>query len=125
MACSDKFYVGEVGSTLVVNAGLVLTNATDIVLQLLRPDGSRIYRKLSDNDFTIGSTVYTNTVTGETYAAFEHIVFPIDTQSGSPSESILDVDGVWHGQLSYVDSSSTPEVIAPGCIFEFTVLKSL
>jgi hypothetical protein len=123
MACTDKFFVGETGSTLVVDAGLDLTTATELTLELKRPDGTYVTRTLSDGELTVGTTAYSNTVTGETYAANEHVLFVLDTE-GSPDEAIIDVDGVWHGQLSYQIPGNSPPVDSPGCIFEFTVLKA-
>jgi hypothetical protein len=124
MACSDKFFVGETGSTLVVNAGIDLTTATELTLTLRRPDSSTVTRTLTGGDLTIGTTEYTNTVTGETYAVNEYVTFILDTE-GSPSLPIIDVDGQWRGQLSYQIPGNNPQVNSPGCIFEFTVLKSL
>ncbi len=124
MACSDNFFVGETGSTLVVNAGLDLTTATELTLTLRRPDSSTVTRTLTGGDLTIGTIEYTNTVTGETYAVNEYVTFILDTE-GSPSLPIIDVDGLWRGQLSYQIPGNNPQVNSPGCIFEFTVLKSL
>lgn len=124
MACSDKFFVGETGSTLVVNAGIDLTTATELTLTLRRPDSSTVTRTLTGGDLTIGTTEYTNTVTGETYAVNEYVTFILDTE-GSPSLPIIDVDGQWRGQLSYQIPGNNPQVNSPGCIFEFDVLKSL
>ena len=123
MACTDKFYVGETGSTLVVNADLDLTSATELTLELKRPDGTYVTRTLTGGDLTVGTTDYTNTVTSETYSANEYITFVIDTE-GSPETSILDLDGTWHGQLTYQIPGNSPPVNAPGCVFEFTVLKA-
>ena len=124
MACLADFYVGETGSTLVVNADLDLTTATELTLELKKPDGTLVTRTLSDGDLTVGTTAYTNDVTNETYAANEYVTFAIDTE-GSPDESILNIDGVWHGQLTYQIPANSPPVSAPGCIFEFYVLKAL
>ena len=123
MACVGKFFVGETGSTLVVNAGIDLTAATELTLELKKPDGTIVTRTLSDSELTVGTTAYTNDVTNETYAANEYVNFVIDTE-GSPDESILNIDGTWHGQLTYQIPANSPPVFAPGCIFEFTVLKA-
>lgn len=123
MACSDKFFVGETGSTLVVNAGLDLTAATELTLSLKRPDGTYVTRTLTDSELTVGTTAYTNDVTNETYAADEYVTWVLDTE-GSPDEAVIDLDGTWHGQLTYEIPGNSPPVSAPGCVFEFTVLKA-
>jgi hypothetical protein len=123
MACTDKFFVGETGSTLVVNADLDLTSATELTLVLKRPDGTTVERTLTDGDLTVGTTDYTNTVTNETYSANEYVTFVLDTE-GSPDEAIIDVDGEWEGQLTYQIPGNSPPVNSPGCVFTFTVLKA-
>jgi len=123
MACLGKFFVGETGTKLVVNAGLDLTGATELILTLKRPDGTTVERTLTAGELTIGTTAYTNDITNETYAINEYVEFEIDTE-GSPDESILDIDGEWEGQLVYQISGNTPPMLAPGCIFTFDVLKA-
>lgn len=122
MACTDKFFVGETGTTLVVNAGTDLTAATELTLKLKKPDGSAITRTLTGGDLTVGLVDYTNTVTSETYSANEYITFAID-QEGAPLASILDVRGDWQGQLTYEIPADSPPVSSPGCVFTFKVLE--
>lgn len=123
MACSDKFFVGETGSSLVVDAGVDLSSATEITLTLKRPNGVITEKTLGDSEISVGGVDYANTITGETYEANTYVIYNIEAE-GSPVVSVLDVDGVWSGQLTY-EVAGTPPLSAPGCIFDFTVLKAL
>ena len=124
MPCSNKFFVGETGSTLVVNAGINLVSATELLLTLKKPNCSYVELRSSAGELTVGSQAYTNTLTNEVYASNEYVIYNIG-QTGSPSESVFDMDGLWTGQLTYFDDSESPPTASPGCTFTFEVLKSL
>lgn len=124
MPCSNKFFVGETGSTLVVNAGINLLPATELLLTLKKPNCAYVELRTSTGELTVGSQSYLNALTNETYAANEYVIYNIG-QVGSPSESVFDMDGLWTGQLTYIVETDVPPTVSPGCKFTFEVLKSL
>jgi len=118
MACELAFRLLESGTPLVVNAGVVLTAATDLKLTHKKPNGTdKVTKTLLASDFTIGTINFTNDVTLEVYTAFEYIIYPMEV-------GVLDVYGTWKGILNYQIPGDTPPVDTPGCEFDLIVLPA-
>ena len=118
MGCELAFGLLESGTSLAVNAGIVLTAATELTLTLKKPNGSdKITKTLGAGELSVGTVDYENDVTGETYIAFEYILYPMEA-------GVLDVDGTWKGILNYQIPGDSPPVDTPGFEFDLVVLPA-
>ena len=116
MPCGKDYGLLESGTSITVNAGLVLSSATDLELTLVKPNGDdSLSKTLSGAELSIGTVDYTDPITLEVFTAFEYIDYPVEV-------GVLDTLGPWCGKLNYKDSTTTPVIDTPGCEFTFNVI---
>ena len=126
MSCGQLFSVGESGTVMVVNAGIVLTTATDLLLAITTPNGeTQSDKTLLASELTIGTVnfeaniydINNNVIDTEIYLANQYVNYPIEA-------GLLTIDGDWKGVLLYQRPGDTPPVNSPGCVFTIKVIPA-